>query len=214
MRRAASCCRPMIRRRRSPACGFSCSATSRGRSPRSAIPCTTARAGERLHAGDRETLAELQKGRDWLWIAGNHDPAAAAGPRRRGPCRNPLRRRDLAPRASPRRDRRRDRRPSASGGARRLAARLVAAALFRRRWRALRHAGFRRLCGRTRSAAMRLLRRCFPGAPSSPMCSAAIGSMRSGRGAAAAIESGGSPRGGSVGRVRRSASPAAGPGCR
>jgi DNA ligase-associated metallophosphoesterase len=37
------------------------------------------RAGERLHAGDRETLAELQKGRDWLWIAGNHDPAAPQG---------------------------------------------------------------------------------------------------------------------------------------
>jgi DNA ligase-associated metallophosphoesterase len=36
-------------------------------------------AGERLHAGDRETLAALQKRRDWLWIAGNHDPAPPHG---------------------------------------------------------------------------------------------------------------------------------------
>lgn len=36
-------------------------------------------AGERLQEGDRATLAELQHGRDWLWIAGNHDPAPPAG---------------------------------------------------------------------------------------------------------------------------------------
>jgi hypothetical protein len=36
-------------------------------------------AGERLHDGDRATLVELQQGRDWLWIAGNHDPAPPAG---------------------------------------------------------------------------------------------------------------------------------------
>jgi len=28
----------------------------------------------RLSAGDRATLFELQRGRDWIWIAGNHDP--------------------------------------------------------------------------------------------------------------------------------------------
>lgn len=28
----------------------------------------------RLHASDRKTLAGLQSGRDWIWIAGNHDP--------------------------------------------------------------------------------------------------------------------------------------------
>ena len=33
-------------------------------------------AGERLQNDDRETIAELQRGRDWLWIAGNHDPEA------------------------------------------------------------------------------------------------------------------------------------------
>jgi uncharacterized protein len=29
----------------------------------------------RLSAGDRETIAALQARRDWIWIAGNHDPA-------------------------------------------------------------------------------------------------------------------------------------------
>ncbi|PNG26946.1 ligase-associated DNA damage response endonuclease PdeM [Methylocella silvestris] len=36
-------------------------------------------AGERLDSGDRRTLATLQRGRDWIWIAGNHDPAPPAG---------------------------------------------------------------------------------------------------------------------------------------
>ena len=31
----------------------------------------------RLAATDRTTLSELQRGRDWVWIAGNHDPAPA-----------------------------------------------------------------------------------------------------------------------------------------
>jgi DNA ligase-associated metallophosphoesterase len=33
----------------------------------------------RLSARDRSTLAALQAGRDWVWIAGNHDPAAPDG---------------------------------------------------------------------------------------------------------------------------------------
>lgn len=33
----------------------------------------------RLAPPDRETLALLQRGRDWVWIAGNHDPDPAAG---------------------------------------------------------------------------------------------------------------------------------------
>lgn len=32
------------------------------------------RAGERIDPNDVETLCGLQKGRDWLWVAGNHDP--------------------------------------------------------------------------------------------------------------------------------------------
>jgi uncharacterized protein len=31
-------------------------------------------APERLAPDDRETLASLQTGRDWIWISGNHDP--------------------------------------------------------------------------------------------------------------------------------------------
>ena len=33
----------------------------------------------RMSEPDRTALAALQRGRDWLWIAGNHDPAPAAG---------------------------------------------------------------------------------------------------------------------------------------
>lgn len=34
---------------------------------------------ERLTDGDLKALAAMQAGRDWLWIAGNHDPAPPAG---------------------------------------------------------------------------------------------------------------------------------------
>jgi DNA ligase-associated metallophosphoesterase len=33
----------------------------------------------RLSAPDRASLAALQRGRDWIWIAGNHDPDPAEG---------------------------------------------------------------------------------------------------------------------------------------
>jgi DNA ligase-associated metallophosphoesterase len=33
----------------------------------------------RLAASDRATLRTLQRGRQWIWIAGNHDPEPAAG---------------------------------------------------------------------------------------------------------------------------------------
>ncbi|MFL6813077.1 MAG: metallophosphoesterase, partial [Bradyrhizobium sp.] len=32
-------------------------------------------AHDRLSAPDRDAIATMQAGRDWLWIAGNHDPA-------------------------------------------------------------------------------------------------------------------------------------------
>jgi uncharacterized protein len=34
---------------------------------------------ERLAAPDRATLFDLQRGRDWIWIAGNHDPDPRGG---------------------------------------------------------------------------------------------------------------------------------------
>ncbi|CAH1659309.1 MAG: ligase-associated DNA damage response endonuclease PdeM [Chelatococcus sp.] len=35
--------------------------------------------GGRLDAGDRERLAALQRGRQWIWITGNHDPSPPVG---------------------------------------------------------------------------------------------------------------------------------------
>ncbi|MBS7705547.1 ligase-associated DNA damage response endonuclease PdeM [Chelatococcus asaccharovorans] len=35
--------------------------------------------GSRLDAGDWERLATLQRGRQWIWITGNHDPSPPAG---------------------------------------------------------------------------------------------------------------------------------------
>ncbi len=38
-----------------------------------------ARGPERMEPGDRALLAALQEGRDWVWIAGNHDAAVNEG---------------------------------------------------------------------------------------------------------------------------------------
>ncbi|MFV0295533.1 MAG: ligase-associated DNA damage response endonuclease PdeM [Hyphomicrobiaceae bacterium] len=35
-------------------------------------------AEQRLQTGSRSTIADLQRGREWIWIAGNHDPAIPA----------------------------------------------------------------------------------------------------------------------------------------
>ncbi|MGG6496616.1 UNVERIFIED_CONTAM: phosphoesterase, partial [Bacteroidetes bacterium 56_B9] len=35
-------------------------------------------AHERLGVADRDAIRSLQQGRDWIWIAGNHDPALPA----------------------------------------------------------------------------------------------------------------------------------------
>lgn len=37
------------------------------------------RAGDRIDAADTAHLRVLQRGRDWLWVAGNHDPDAPDG---------------------------------------------------------------------------------------------------------------------------------------
>jgi uncharacterized protein len=36
-------------------------------------------AGHRMAVADRDRLSALQSGRDWLWIAGNHDPELPVG---------------------------------------------------------------------------------------------------------------------------------------
>ena len=117
--RAACCCRPTTPRRR-----WRGSAQLIARyAPRAVVAL-----GDSFHDGGgparlarRPTARRsraLQRGRDWIWIAGNHDPDPAARHRRqlRRDARD--RRADLPPRAAARRSRRRDRRPSASGGAR------------------------------------------------------------------------------------------------
>ncbi|WP_342106010.1 ligase-associated DNA damage response endonuclease PdeM [Methylobacterium sp. SI9] len=38
-----------------------------------------ARGPERMEPGDRALVAALQEGRDWVWIAGNHDAAVSEG---------------------------------------------------------------------------------------------------------------------------------------
>lgn len=38
-----------------------------------------ARGPERMEPGDRAMIAALQEGRDWVWIAGNHDQAVSEG---------------------------------------------------------------------------------------------------------------------------------------
>ncbi|MGH1591233.1 ligase-associated DNA damage response endonuclease PdeM [Methylobacterium phyllosphaerae] len=38
-----------------------------------------ARGPERMEPGDRAMVAALQEGRDWIWIAGNHDAAVSEG---------------------------------------------------------------------------------------------------------------------------------------
>ncbi len=37
-----------------------------------------ARAGALMNTADRASLAALQSGREWIWVAGNHDPEAPA----------------------------------------------------------------------------------------------------------------------------------------
>ena len=170
MPRGGSFCRPTIRPRRSPRSPRSSPATRRGPSSRSAIPSTTSSGGERLPAQFRATLRQLQAGRHWIWIAGNHDPRPAGRSRRRARMTNSLIGDSLL-RHEPhaRRDGVRDRRPSASGRARCRPRRLGAAALLSQRRHALHPAGLRRLCGRAQSARSRPSRRCSPAASASPM---------------------------------------------
>ncbi len=77
MRSAACCCRPMTRRRRWP--GLS-QAIARY-APRAVIALGDSfhdgRGPARLADTDRASLLGLQRGRDWIWIAGNHDPEPA-----------------------------------------------------------------------------------------------------------------------------------------
>ena len=71
---------------------------------RSATASTTAAARRGSPTPTATRCAALQRGRDWIWIAGNHDPdpADGIGGAFRGDARD--RRADLPPRAEPARD--------------------------------------------------------------------------------------------------------------
>ncbi len=110
----------------------------------------------RLGRDDRENLSVLQRGRDWIWITGNHDPEPAADI---GGVFQPTlddRRLDLPPSAE--RRCRRNRRPSASGGARAPSRPRGQPALLCRGRNAHGDAGLRRLHRRAQCARRRLRR--------------------------------------------------------
>ena len=100
-------------------------------------------AHERLSAPDREALDAMQVRRDWVWIAGNHDPhlpsdlgGVVASEVAIGP---------IVFRHEPTGARRRNRRPSAPQRPGADPRPFDRAALFCLRWRARRDAGVRRL---------------------------------------------------------------------
>ena len=114
----------------------------------------------RLADTDRATLLNLQRGRDWVWITGNHDPEPAEGIGGRFLSTLKVGARHLPPPAGGGRLRR-DRRPSASGGAGDAPWPLGEPPLLRRRRRPPGDAGVRRLCRRPQRARPRLC----PGVP-------------------------------------------------
>ena len=69
----------------------------------------------RMSGGDRAALKALQLGRDWIWIAGNHDPNPSDGIGGRFADVLALGPLDVSPRAVRTGEQRRDRGPPASG---------------------------------------------------------------------------------------------------
>ena len=104
----------------------------------------------RLAQADRDNLHALQRGRDWLWLAGNHDPEPASNIG--GVFQATLALGALTFRHLPAGAGGRDRRPSASGGARRAARPRGQPPLLCRRRDAHGDAGLRRLRRRAQRA--------------------------------------------------------------
>jgi hypothetical protein len=101
----------------------------------------------------REQLQGLQRGRDWVWIEGNHDPDRPVG--LEGSFCSELHVESLVFRHEPktRCGGRGDRRPPSPHGARRQARQGCAQAVFCKRWQAVADAGIRRHHGRAGTAA-------------------------------------------------------------
>ena len=155
---------------------------------RSATAFTTRAARPASRDTDRAALRALQRGREWIWIAGNHDPDPAEGIGGQLLRRARVRPRCFPPRAGDGASRRRDRRPSAPDRARAAARAHHQPALLRRRRTAPGDAGLRGLYGRPQRARPRLRGRVRHPRPSRPTCWASGGSMRSRRPAVARIE--------------------------
>ncbi len=141
-----------------PRRGWSRGSTRRSSSP-SATASTTRAARRACRPRDRDALRALQRGRDFVWIAGNHDPDAPAWPRRHARRRA----RDRADRSSATsriRDRRAARSPGTSIPRRAWsgAASRCRREMLRRRRSSPRVAVLRRLCRRAQRARPRLRR--------------------------------------------------------
>ena len=106
----------------------------------------------RMAEPDRAALTALQRGRDWLWIAGNHDPGPAAGIGGRFADVLALGPLDLPARTVNAFVRRRDRRPSPSASPHRAPWPRREPTLLRRQYAASYHAGIRLLHGRPQCA--------------------------------------------------------------
>ena len=175
--RAASCCRLTTRRRRWRGSPASSPATRRAAWWRSATVSTTAAARRGWAMPTAHPLRAMQRGRDWIWITGNHDPEPADNIGGAFEAVLQDRRVDVPPSAG--RRRRRNRRPSASGGARRASRPRRLPPLLCRRRQAHGDAGLRRLHRRAQRARRSLRRRCSARSPSPRICSATAGSMPS-----------------------------------
>ena len=148
----------------------------------------TAAGRARLLDDDRATLALLQRGRDWIWIAGNHDPEPAAGIG--GSSRGDAGDRRLDFRHQPQAGcgGGRDRRPSASGRARQRARPHGEPALLRQRWPRMVMPAFGAYAGGL-NVRDRAFAEVFGSLPSPRTCSARVGSTPSRRSVAWAIKS-------------------------
>ncbi len=154
---AARCCRPTTPPRRWP---------GSARLVARLDPATVVALGDsfhddggsaRLHPRDRATLRALQRGRDFVWIAGNHDPGRPHGldGDAHGRARGRAGRRSAMSRGG---RRRRDRRAPPPLGAGRRARQVGAAEVLRRRRPSPGPARLRRLCRRAQRARPRLRR--------------------------------------------------------
>ena len=133
------------------------------------------RAGAPRRRRPHPACARCKRGRDWIWITGNHDPEPAENIG--GQFGGALAIGALTFRHMPSGARGRNRRPSASGRAGVASRPRGEPPLLRRRWRADGDAGVRRLCRRPQYARRAPSPTCSARWPSPRICWASSGSM-------------------------------------